>query len=78
LGAREALEGDRLRSFPYRERPRKRIYQFDKSKDVTSFPENPADAVSKFFVPGIASTPGAFRGGHDAPGLQRDRLEDLI
>jgi arylsulfatase A-like enzyme/SAM-dependent methyltransferase len=76
LGAREALEGDRLRSFPYRERPRKRIYQFDKSKGVTSFPENPADAVSNFFVPAIASTPDVFRRGNDAPG-SNDKSDDL-
>jgi SAM-dependent methyltransferase len=76
LGAREALEGDRLRSFPYRERPRKRIYQFDKSKGVTSFPENPGDVVSKFFVPAIASTPGEFRRGNDPPG-SNDKSDDL-
>jgi SAM-dependent methyltransferase len=76
LGAREALEGDRLRSFPYRERPRKRIYQFDKSKGVTSFPENPADAVSNFFVPAIASTPDVFRRGNDAP-RSNDKSDDL-
>ncbi len=76
LGAREALEGDRLRSFPYQERPRKRIYQFDKSKGVASFPENPADAVSNFFVPAIASTPDAFRRGNDPPG-SNDKSDDL-
>src|SRR4029450_11734829 len=76
LGAREALEGDRLRSFPYRERPRKRIYQFDKSKGVTIFPENPADAVSNFFVPAIASTPDVFRRGNDAP-RSNDKSDDL-
>jgi arylsulfatase len=50
LGACEALERDRLRSFPYSERPRKRIYQFDQSKGVTSFPENPGEAVREFFI----------------------------
>src|SRR4029434_4379805 len=65
LGAHEALEGDRLRSFPYRERPRKRIYQFDKSKGVTSFPGNPGDAVKEFVPRAVASTPSAFRRGND-------------
>jgi arylsulfatase len=77
LGARDALEGNRLRSFSYRERPRKRIYQFDKSKGVTSFPGNPDDAVRAFFVPrAVAPIPGAFRGGNDAPG-SNDKSGDL-
>jgi hypothetical protein len=76
LGAREALEGDRLRSFPYRERPRKRIYQFDKSKGVTSFPGNPGDAVREFVPRAVASNPSAFRRGNDPPG-SNDKSDDL-
>jgi SAM-dependent methyltransferase len=76
LGAHEALEGDRLRSFPYWERPRKRIYQFDKSKGVTSFPVNPADAVREFVPRAVASTPCAFRRDDDAPG-SNDESDDL-
>ncbi|MBA3831209.1 MAG: sulfatase-like hydrolase/transferase [Chthoniobacterales bacterium] len=41
IGASDALEGDDLRSFPYHERPRKRIYQFDQSRGVQGFPEEP-------------------------------------
>ncbi len=43
IGASDALQGNDLRSFPYQERPRKRIYQFDRSKGVEGFPEKPAD-----------------------------------
>ena len=44
-GARDALDGQRLRSFPYQERPRKRIYQFDHSRGVKTFPEKPEQVV---------------------------------
>jgi choline-sulfatase len=44
-GAKEALDGNKLRSFAFRERPRMRIYQFDRSRGVTGFPERPEDAL---------------------------------
>ena len=47
-GARDALDGDRLRSFAYRERPRKRIYQFDNSRGVKGFPNQAGDALASF------------------------------
>jgi len=47
-GATDALDGDKLRAFPFRERPRKRIYQFDRSRGVTGFPERPQDALKGF------------------------------
>ena len=41
-GAREALEGGKpARPSPYAERPRARIYQFDRSRGVTGFPARP-------------------------------------
>jgi arylsulfatase len=47
-GARDALDGDKLRAFPFRKRPLKRIYQFDRSHGVAGIPENPADALNGF------------------------------
>jgi choline-sulfatase len=47
-GALQALDGDSLRSFPFRERPRTRIYQFDRSFGVKGFPEHPKDALKGF------------------------------
>jgi arylsulfatase len=44
-GALDALDGDNLRSFPFRERPRTRIYQFEQSFGVTGFPDNPKDGL---------------------------------
>ncbi len=46
-GAREALDpqGDLL-AFPYRERPRGRIYQFDCSRGVEGFPARPQDVLA--------------------------------
>jgi len=46
-GCRAALEGDDLRSFPYQEWKRPRIYQFDASRGVTGFPKNPGDIFKK-------------------------------
>jgi arylsulfatase len=46
-GAREALDGAKLRSFPFEERRRERIYQFDKSRGVTGFPTSPEDVLGK-------------------------------
>ena len=47
-GARDALEGDRLRAFPFTPRPKKRIYQFDRSRGVKGFPERPEEAIRDF------------------------------
>jgi arylsulfatase len=47
-GAIDALDGEKLRAFPFRERPRKRIYQFDRSRGVVGFPDRPADALKDF------------------------------
>jgi arylsulfatase len=47
-GGADALDGDRLRAFPFRERPRTRIYQFDRSRGVVGFPERPQDALKDF------------------------------
>jgi arylsulfatase len=46
-GARAALDGGTLRSFPFEERRRERIYQFDRSRDITGFPARPEDALGK-------------------------------
>jgi choline-sulfatase len=46
-GAAAALLGNDLRAFPYRERPRGRIYQFDRSRGVAGFPARPEDALKK-------------------------------
>jgi choline-sulfatase len=45
-GAADALTGGDLRTFAFRERPRERIYQFDKSRGVVGFPERPAEVVA--------------------------------
>lgn len=42
-----ALEDGKLRVFPFRERPRQRIYQFDQSRGVRGFPAHPADVYPK-------------------------------
>jgi arylsulfatase A-like enzyme len=47
-GAADALEGDKLRIFPFRQRPRTRIYQFDRSRGVVGFPNRPGDALKAF------------------------------
>jgi arylsulfatase len=47
-GATEALDGDKLRAFPFRERPPIRIYQFDRSRGVVRFPDKPQDALKTF------------------------------
>jgi len=41
-----ALDGGKLRKFPYAERKRGRIYQFDGSRGVTGFPEHPRDVLA--------------------------------
>ena len=47
-GAEDALDGDKLRAFPFRERPRTRIYQFDRSRGVVGFPDKPQDGLKDF------------------------------
>jgi choline-sulfatase len=47
-GATEALDGDKLRAFPFRQRPPIRIYQFDRSRGVFGFPDKPQDALKTF------------------------------
>jgi choline-sulfatase len=47
-GGAEALDNDKLRAFPFRERPRTRIYQFDRSRDVVGFPGQPQEALKGF------------------------------
>jgi hypothetical protein len=44
----DALDGDELRTFPFRERPRTRIYQFDRSYGVVGFPDQPQKALKGF------------------------------
>jgi choline-sulfatase len=46
-GAADALEGDALRTFSYQERQRNRIYQFDRSRGVTGFPDQPEDVLHR-------------------------------
>ena len=47
-GAMDALDSDELRTFPFRERPRMRIYQFDLSHGVVGFPDQPQNALKGF------------------------------
>jgi choline-sulfatase len=42
---RDALEDGKLRAFPFKERDRGRIYQFDRSRGVAGFPEKPEDVL---------------------------------
>jgi hypothetical protein len=75
VGSRSCLAGP-LKFVSLPGTTQERIYRFDRSKGVTSFPESPADAVSNFFVPTVASTPDVFRRGNDAPG-SNDKSDDL-
>jgi arylsulfatase len=43
--ANRALEKGDLKTFPFETRPLTRIYQFDHSRGVTGFPENPGDVL---------------------------------
>jgi choline-sulfatase len=47
-GAVDALDGDKLRAFPFRERTPIRIFQFDRSRGVFGFPDKPQDALKTF------------------------------
>ncbi|MBN1348246.1 sulfatase-like hydrolase/transferase [candidate division KSB1 bacterium] len=44
-GASDALAGNKLREFPFRERPLRRIYQFARSRGVTGYPKHPAEVL---------------------------------
>ncbi len=46
--ASRALDGDRLRSFPFQPMPRERIYQFDTSRGVHGFPKHPSDVLKRW------------------------------
>lgn len=41
----DAFDGSSLRTVPYQVWPRKRIYQFDRSRGVTGFPEDPSEVL---------------------------------
>jgi len=47
-GAMDALDGDKLRVFPFRKRTPTRICQFDRSHGVLGFPDRPEDALEGF------------------------------
>jgi choline-sulfatase len=44
-GAKDALDGDKLRAFSFRKRKPTRIYQFDRSRGVLGFSEKPEDVL---------------------------------
>ena len=46
-GARDALDGETLKRLPFRrwEWQGERVYQFDRSKGITGFPQHPADVL---------------------------------
>jgi choline-sulfatase len=50
-GAADALDRSALRVFPYQERERNRIYQFDWSRGVRGFPERPEDVFETYRAP---------------------------
>ena len=43
--AEGAMEDGKLRAYPFEERERNRIYQFDRSRGVTGFPDKPEDVL---------------------------------
>ncbi len=45
-GPPEALEGNELRTFPFQERARKRLYQFDCSRGINGFPDAPEQILT--------------------------------
>jgi choline-sulfatase len=47
-GAKDALDGDKLRVFSFRKRKPMRIYQFDRSRGVVGFPDKPEDVLKDF------------------------------
>ena len=46
INASRALEDGKLKQLPFEARPLRRIYQFDRSRDVTGFPEQPGDVLA--------------------------------
>ena len=46
-GAQDALQGETLRTFTFEERPRGRIYQFDRSRGVSGFPQHPREVLEQ-------------------------------
>lgn len=47
-GLKDALENGKLKTFSYHERPKGRYYQFDGSRGVKGFPEQPEQALIDF------------------------------
>src|SRR5260370_38833175 len=47
-GATDAIDGNKLRAFPFRQRPPTRIYQFYRSRCVVGFPDQPQGARKPF------------------------------
>ncbi len=43
-----AMNGEALREFPFEARPLRRIYQFDRSRGVTGFPNKPEDVLKNW------------------------------
>lgn len=52
-----ALEDGELRSFPFEERPRRRIHQLAAWKGVQSFPDHPEEVLEDWEL----TPPGQFR-----------------
>lgn len=48
-----AREGEDLKRLPFRERPRTRIYQFDRSRGVTGFFKHPRDVLANWRAPQV-------------------------
>ena len=46
--ASDALAGSELRVYSYEERERRRIYQFDRSRGVTGFPDRPQEVLEEW------------------------------
>ena len=47
-GATDALDGEKLRAFPFRKKTPTRICQFDRSRGIVGFPDKPEDALQGF------------------------------
>jgi len=47
-GATDALDGEKLRAFPFRKKTPTRICQFDRSRGIAGFPDKPEDALQGF------------------------------
>ena len=46
-GAAPALQGDKLKAFPYQERPRNRIIQMDATHGARGFPDHPCEVLEE-------------------------------